>query len=658
MNLKAVAGAIKSPKTPQRLKEGLIRKYGKQLGIKHVDRHMLKDIFPKKNHPDDMLEEDICKTCEKPQTECSCGDEERRCLKCRSILIGLERKGTVCNKCLSRKKYDRYTKRPNTSSAKIKVFSKSKKNPMKMTSKHIEIFSAEKYKKVLPYMERAIGMQLSGSKCDYHPVGVKKLLMDVLLVNANLRLSRAEAGIYADTWIAENLYKSLKNPSSKWHKIQESSIRKKTIMSDYQRGQADAHHLSAGIAKREEGRKHNPGSNCKNYLSSTHRCQTGCKTEQVIRMQLCPFYVESDKGKYPGDFQSSCACYNKSALGKRKKNPRSLYDIVDRIDYLLDEAEKYAASKRTHQTAHACLSQVRGLEQSLTNDEAIYNLKGREDRYCSIKDMMRGTSNKFNPGAKIDNGFDAQRKLSQIKGHGEFYVEKEGDVYGIFHSDIDYYMFDFYNTKDLAQKVANKMTSLEQSKYKKHKKNPGAKWHEKELAKSLKNEEKEYDTSSRFEKGQYMGEQIAHRKSIMVSKTLGINPQKNPGAKWHEEEAEYYKKAVDRNKVLRKLHPGHKLYKELEDEYGIKRTQHLISAKKSRELGMNPPKGAVKIYDKIEAIEAQKGKGSLWPDEYFRHDFKKDKTQASVYGMPDGSLMIKGKKPLWKNFNYPEKGKK
>ena len=92
MNLKAVAGAIKSPKTPQRLKDGLIKKYGKQLGISkglsthHIDKHMLKDVFPmemplkskraKKKYS--ILKEDVCKTCKKPQLRCSCGDDEAR----------------------------------------------------------------------------------------------------------------------------------------------------------------------------------------------------------------------------------------------------------------------------------------------------------------------------------------------------------------------------------------------------------------------------------------------------------------------------------------------------------------------------------------------------------------------------------------------------
>ena len=75
----------------------------------------------------------------------------------------------------------------------------------------------------------------------------------------------------------------------------------------------------------------------------------------------------------------------------------------------------------------------------------------------------------------------------------------------------------------------------------------------------------------------------------------------------------------------------------------------------SKIMKTNPVANAIKIYDTILAIEAKKGgkHESLWANEDFRHDFKTG-SKAAVYGLEDGSLLIKSQngKRLWKKFKY------
>ncbi len=75
------------------------------------------------------------------------------------------------------------------------------------------------------------------------------------------------------------------------------------------------------------------------------------------------------------------------------------------------------------------------------------------------------------------------------------------------------------------------------------------------------------------------------------------------------------------------------------------------SYKIKRRVKKNPPQKITEIYGNITAIEATKGTNSLWPKEKFRHAFKKG---GKIYGLDDGSLLVKPKKNniLWKNFKY------
>lgn len=67
----------------------------------------------------------------------------------------------------------------------------------------------------------------------------------------------------------------------------------------------------------------------------------------------------------------------------------------------------------------------------------------------------------------------------------------------------------------------------------------------------------------------------------------------------------------------------------------------------------NPPAGAVKIYENVIQIKAQKGPDSLWPNELFKHDGK-ESTHTHIYGLPNGCLLLIGDKPLWDMFGYED----
>jgi hypothetical protein len=62
----------------------------------------------------------------------------------------------------------------------------------------------------------------------------------------------------------------------------------------------------------------------------------------------------------------------------------------------------------------------------------------------------------------------------------------------------------------------------------------------------------------------------------------------------------------------------------------------------------NPPEAQL-IYDLILEIKAEKRKHPKWKGERFKHEFSRN-THAQIWGLPDGSLLIKSKKgvPLWR----------
>lgn len=75
------------------------------------------------------------------------------------------------------------------------------------------------------------------------------------------------------------------------------------------------------------------------------------------------------------------------------------------------------------------------------------------------------------------------------------------------------------------------------------------------------------------------------------------------------------------------------------------------------------PAALVEVYDRLEAIEAQKGPKSGFPNEKFRHDFEKE-PKAKLFGVNhsgmiyvnEGDLVAKstGRKKLWNLIKYPD----
>lgn len=84
---------------------------------------------------------------------------------------------------------------------------------------------------------------------------------------------------------------------------------------------------------------------------------------------------------------------------------------------------------------------------------------------------------------------------------------------------------------------------------------------------------------------------------------------------------------------------------------------HIARMAKIRAANENPPRRLTKIYDNVLEITAVKrhainipGRKHIKSGQVFKHSFKGN--NAAIYGLPDGSLLIKGEKPLWKMFHY------
>ena len=172
--------------------------------------------------------------------------------------------------------------------------------------------------------------------------------------------------------------------------------------------------------------------------------------------------------------------------------------------------------------------------QALTNEEDKHNMQGREIRYYKIKEMMR-MKDKYRKNPKM--------------------TSKHAEI-------LDFNKYEKFST--ILRKAASKLSG-HLSDYN---------------LMALKKYFMDYLLVNRYVKSRA---EAAVYADAWMRENLHIL-KKNPGAAWHEKEAEYYRKASDRQTALLKLHPGHKLYKDLENDYDIKRTVHLVSSKKSKEL--------------------------------------------------------------------------
>jgi hypothetical protein len=64
-----------------------------------------------------------------------------------------------------------------------------------------------------------------------------------------------------------------------------------------------------GMVRTKDSLKVRDAGNCSNYRSDTESCRTGCKRIRVNPGEACPFDLETERGRWPGDFQADCPCY-------------------------------------------------------------------------------------------------------------------------------------------------------------------------------------------------------------------------------------------------------------------------------------------------------------------------------------------------------------
>lgn len=180
--------------------------------------------------------------------------------------------------------------------------------------------------------------------------------------------------------------------------------------------------------------------------------------------------------------------------------------------------------------------------------------------------------------------------------------------------------------------------------------NPGAGWHRTEEFRSQQRESDSIRLGRRDLESFYRGSKMAHRESRLESERLGENPPQFIGRSPHKFEyiKTEYGNVNAKKEAIRLERESNRLVQIIsgkKDKHGF--PYHLYL---KRLPSKNPVVKGTKIYDKIQAIEAQKGEDSLWPSENFRHDFKDG---GEIFGLENGDLLIKKKKKkLWKNFDY------